>query len=242
MQENTDIQQQELGSPPCTDAVLLSCSYYEVDIYVHNIRDGSGNGGYSMSTIDLAINHMQNTFLEFLPLIFNLEGINNVDSDFLYFGNHELNERWRFWDNVMQGNAGLPPADARKLERNSFRIDILLYPPLHEEEIPGVAKGNFGTEISVGGLFNGQFSVNTNILAHEMGHALGLVHEEYCGNIMQTEIRDVNCLLHFEDWQIARMIWIIESQKILRHAVRYHPNATQWCCDDCHCWWELPEH
>ncbi|WP_420318983.1 matrixin family metalloprotease [Ekhidna sp.] len=194
-----------------------ACNSYMVNCVIHNITRDNGSGGYSTADINTAKDILRDNFNQWnIDFTFSTE----VIKDDLYY----YEESFLQWNDIMNNDFN-----------DDTRIDILLFPPLNELTIPGASKWDFGTAISVGGKFESVKAVNTKIMAHEMGHALGLNHLQVCGNIMQSSIRSLSCLDYFLEAQVDTMKWYMDYEPKLANAIEVTPDPS--CCEYSH--WKL---
>lgn len=191
---------------------------HTIDVVVHNINNGQPGTGYTTQEITQAMNLMQSNFDQYC-ITFNYT-IQNVTDPVLYAEtNHRVWQR-----NILQ------------TYEDDSRIDILMFPPLQEMSNPGAAQKfppNPSTALAIGGLYQGQVSISTNILTHEMGHCLGLDHDGGCGSFMHT-IGGLSCLQYFTPSQEQTFFFNLDHSPTLADAVSINENE---CCNDSN--WEL---
>ncbi len=130
-----------------------SNSAKSLDIFIHVIRKSDGSGGLSTSQVNNAISKLYNDFKN-TNICFNIKGSDFINNTYYY------NFTDSKFDNLITVN----------LDANA--INLYLLPILPSSiNFGGKASGIPGKALVIDGEY-----VETSVLAHEMGHCLGLYH------------------------------------------------------------------
>ena len=203
-------------APPENASIQGVGGAHTIEVVVHNLMNGQPGSGYSNQQITDMMDQLN---LNFSPhcISFNYSVQDLVNPTWYYEEDHQ-----EWFTNI------LPTFN------DNSRIDVLLFPALNNLGRPGVAGGIPGTRLAIGGLFQGQVVINSNVLTHEMGHSLGLTnHATQCGNFMYVGT-DLSCLQYFDASQEAIMLNTLTNSPILANVFQTDPLG---CCYDTH--WNL---
>lgn len=136
---------------------------YTIGVYVHIIRKSDGGGGVSESDVNDAISEMLDIY-SLHQIYFCINEINEIRNDYIYFN--------LSYQQLIQSL--LPNGKYSILNNysNTNGIDIFFFPDDNGLLFStAFASGIPGTNVILGGLL-----LSGTILAHELGHCLGLYH------------------------------------------------------------------
>jgi len=165
---------------------LASCDYgydnfedvLEIRTHLHIIRESNGTGGRNLADVNQAIDNLKN--------VFNPYGIDFLIAETNYIDNTSTYES-SFFGCITLENENCP---YYKHSTNCSALDIFIL----DDDTPswngGISNGIPSLAVIVGGVINNEDVLLSNILAHEVGHALGLFHTHH-GTCEGDETRDL---------------------------------------------------
>jgi len=133
--------------------------------HVYIIRKGDGTGGRTQAEAYQAINNLKNVFNPY-GIDFNVTVLDDVLDDFSY--NQANTRRCGLWEKEY--------CPYYKHPTHCAALSIFILDDNEGLWNGGKADGIPSLAVTIGGIFNGEDVLLSNIFAHEVGHALGLFH------------------------------------------------------------------